>query len=474
MAYFKEVKIIDDSGNKIDAHQDIEGGWYSGVSAIQSVNADPNNSSTTNLASGNSYTFTGTGTSTLGVAGLQWNLKTDQNATIYIEQSDDNTNWDISDSFAYYYSKGGMGGTVQAITNYFRIRVVLTGTTDTTYFRLNGVLCPIVEALPRSLDTYERLKCSSNLIDAETGTRAEVEPLGSLKTVSPVRLVGTSFGAVEDANFWTKTVTGSGAVTFDGQATVSTGATADSTAKLVSVRKGRYVPGATNQFRAVARLSTVAEADNIRRFGAYDTNDGFFFQVDGTTFGVGSRKGASDTIVSSGSFNGNYGASVTMDTTIKRLVITYTNVSAKFYVNDILLHTISASTTTSTNTLTLAITMENINSNGNTTDNSFQVRFACIMRLGELLTESIYKYLTTGAGTVVCKYGAGVIHNMIIQDGAAGSSIGIYDALSAVNPILIFNTASIASPQSITFNCPFSTGLTVVITGTVSTVIIYE
>ena len=37
----------------------------------QDVVADDNNSSTTNLASGNAYTFTGIATSTLGVVGLQ-------------------------------------------------------------------------------------------------------------------------------------------------------------------------------------------------------------------------------------------------------------------------------------------------------------------------------------------------------------------------------------------------------------------
>jgi hypothetical protein len=53
----------------------------------QDVVADPNNSSVVNLAA--AATFTGTSTSTLGVVGLQVSLKTDQNCTVYVDQSPD-------------------------------------------------------------------------------------------------------------------------------------------------------------------------------------------------------------------------------------------------------------------------------------------------------------------------------------------------------------------------------------------------
>ena len=63
--------LYDASGNAIDSHLDADGGYHLGVAVSQSVYADPNNSSTTNLAAA-TYTFTGTGTSTLGVVGLQF------------------------------------------------------------------------------------------------------------------------------------------------------------------------------------------------------------------------------------------------------------------------------------------------------------------------------------------------------------------------------------------------------------------
>ena len=126
-------ELTDSSGNSIASHISADGDYHLGVSIEQNVIADDNNSSTTNLTSANSYTFTGTATTTLGVVGLQWSLKTDQNATVYIEESDTGANWDISYSFDYIATKGGRGETVQATKAYWRIRVVLTTTTDTTY-----------------------------------------------------------------------------------------------------------------------------------------------------------------------------------------------------------------------------------------------------------------------------------------------------------------------------------------------------
>jgi len=147
----------------------------------QDVKEDTGNSSVLNLDAANSYTFTGVGKTTLGVAGLQFNLKTDQNATIYIEQSDDNTNWDISDHFDYLYSKGGMGATVQAVTAYWRIRVVLTGTTDTTYFRLAGVLQRIIVSdNVGGVIIYDNTAASGTII-TDLDTAQGSNPLGGVE-----------------------------------------------------------------------------------------------------------------------------------------------------------------------------------------------------------------------------------------------------------------------------------------------------
>lgn len=442
---------------------------------LQEVTDDANNSSTTNLAAANSYTFTGTATSTLGIAGLRWSVATDQNAYIYIEQSPDGTNWDISDKFDYYHNAGGSqvgdGGTVQAVASYWRIRVVLMGTTDTTYFRLQGILCPIVESLPRALSDHGSLLVEAGITDSETDIHAKVTPFGIQKATSPVRIIGTSFsGTTKDTNFWTETVTGTGSVTQAGEITLATGSTADSTARYESTRRARHVSGAANEFKFTGRLSSVLDADNIRRCGVYDDNDGFFFQVNGSTFGVGSRKGGADTIVASGNFNGNLGASLTMSTAMGNFVIWWWERTAYFFVNGKLLHTITASTASLVNMNTLPIRMETINSNGNTTDNTFEVLTASVVRFDGLETGSTYKYISS-ATTTICKYGAGTLHAIINNDNAG--SVVVYDNTAGSGTII----ASIDLTKvlgTITFNVPFNIGLTLVSTGSVKITVVYE
>ena len=55
----------------------------------QNVRASAVNSSVANLNA--AATFTGTIDSTLGIAGIQISLKTDQNCTVYVDQSQDAT-----------------------------------------------------------------------------------------------------------------------------------------------------------------------------------------------------------------------------------------------------------------------------------------------------------------------------------------------------------------------------------------------
>ena len=125
----------------------------------QSITESTLNSSIINLAP--SGVFTGQTDNTLDVNAIQVSLMTDQNATVYVEQSPDTTptgpHWDLVDSFRYF-AEQNFGVTVQAISSYFRVRVENTGGVTTNYFRLQSILCPIVEALPRALTQFGSLK----------------------------------------------------------------------------------------------------------------------------------------------------------------------------------------------------------------------------------------------------------------------------------------------------------------------------
>ena len=130
-------------------------------SIIQDVKADPNNVSETNLEGWGQ--FIGTGSTTLGVVGLQVSLKTDRDCRVFVDQSPDNINWDIVDEFNYS-TYDSFGITVQAVNSYVRVRVNNLENYTTSFFRLQTALCPIVEALPRSLDKDGNLKTSAKMV----------------------------------------------------------------------------------------------------------------------------------------------------------------------------------------------------------------------------------------------------------------------------------------------------------------------
>ena len=303
------------------------------TSFSQNVVSDANNSSTANVNAG--LTFVGTATSTLGVAGIQVSLKTDQNAIVYVEQSpglgtgtgtvitdgtvslsgsgtdfltrtvgdqiyvsgetvriidaiSSNTlltvssafstsgsglsyqmhNWDVIDTYNYYYSINNFGVTVQAINSYVRTRVKNNSTSNTTYFRLQTVLCPIIEAVPRSLDGEGNFKTSIQSIEDLYGFEVENTPMGEMRVAQPVRLVGASYeGNTIDPAVITSAATGTGAtITQSGRLIFTSGTANAATVYAYSVRKGRYIGGSSNRYRSQRRIDA-GTANNNRRWG---------------------------------------------------------------------------------------------------------------------------------------------------------------------------------------------------------------
>ena len=445
----------------------------------QEVEADAGNSSTTNLTSASSpvaYEFTGVSKSTLGVNGLQWSLKTDQNATVCVEESDDETNWDIAYCFDYIASKGGRGETVQATKAFWRLVVTLTGTEDTTYFRLGAVLCPIAVPLPSNLSADGRLKVEAHIV-GETDRHVWVNPTNELN-ISPVpRLVGTAFeGATIDTHFWTPTITNAGTVAqTNGIMTLRTNTTTGATTKLVSGRRARFVAGSAMRF-ASGMMSTTPYAGNTKRVGPYDDDNGFFYQMVNTTFSVGTRINTTDTLVNSGSFNGSLGATFTPTTgTYYKLDIEYNPLGVFFYINGKLLHSIMSAGLSGT--MTLPITMEN-NNTAVDDDTSFNSMGAYIARYGELTTAPTTEYSSGTQAEVICKRGAGVIRGLVLGDITAGSIITLFDGLVATGTEIWSSGSSErkAVPFDIDFyNTPFNIGLSYSVTSAASNItIVYE
>lgn len=435
---------------------------------------DPLNSSIINLnAAGTAgSSFTGSAASTLGVVGLQWSLKTDQNATVYIEESPDGTNWDISYPFDYIASEGGVGETVQASQAYWRIRVENLGIVATTYFRLEAVLCPIAVPLPSSLSPDSRLKVEGTLTGKENADRhVWVSPTNNLGVNNSYRLVGTNFdGIVKDTNFWSESVANGGAVTQSGEIKLQTNGAANGSAQYTSVRRARFVVGSANQFVGAFKFNTAGTPDNIRRLGAYDDNNGYFFELSESVFGVGSRKDGVDTFVTSSNFNGHYGTNFTpASTNYYKYDIEWTPLGAFYYVNGKLLHKNVGGHFT--NILTQPIRFENINNNGSVSDVIMDCLGVVIIRLGELTTNPTYKYIAGAQTGVVLKVGAGDLHTVVNTNNAG--SITLWDNTAASGDIIaIIDLAKVLG--TLTFNAPFSNGLTITSTGACFVTITYE
>lgn len=474
MSYFKSIQIEDGYNN-----------------IKQDVVADPNNSSTTNLSSGNTYAFTGTKTSTLGVAGIQVSLYADKNCTVYIDQSPDATpHWDIVDTYNYYAGRN-FGITVQAVNSYVRVRVVTASLTTTT-FRLQTALCPIVEAVPRSLDEDGLLNTRISKIKGDMG-KVRISPMGALKTGQTVRLAGASFSSALDTNYWASSgVAGNGAVAVaSGEMTITTGTPgADGAIIVNSVRTARYVGGSPNYYRGNLTLPAVTTASanyvNIRRWGAFDVNDGFFFIASQTnpatspTLSIVARKATNDAnIVSSGSFNGNLGATYVLDTNCHTYEIWWSNKNVYFFIDDILLHTITSLTTTAVSTLNLKVGLQTINSGGNTAANTLVARSSMIIKLGTLLTQPTYNYFASGTTAGLnLKIGAGNLHAIILNSIANTAVVTISDSTSGATPVIWIYTAAAAKTDPLYLDMkglPFSTGLRLTVaTANASLTIIYE
>jgi len=482
----QQTQIVDASANVIGAELGTDGHYQLHTNISQNIYADPNNSSTTNLDSGNAYTFTGASTSTLGVTGLQWSLRTDQNATVYIEQSPDNTNWDISDNFDYKANEG-LGGTVQATQSYWRIRVILVGAIDTTYFRLQGVLAPIAVPLPSALSNDGRLLSESTLTGQQnTNRHVWVNPTNEL-AVSPVyRLVGTSFdGTVLDPNFWTDGSLRDGTVAQGGgEIKLETNTTANGFAKYTSVRKARFVAGSAQYFNGAVSWVTAGTANNLRRVGVYTTDvsddivDGYFFQLDETVFSIGYARAGTPVLVDSGDFNGNLGATFTPTAATYYLVsIEYTPMGAFWYIDGKLLHKIGAAHLSNTNTLPIVI--ENENTGNSIIDVVFDTVGLYIARQGELITSPISSRATGVSGTVF-KYGAGNLRGMQVSTIVDNAEVDIYDGLSNAGT-LIWASGKLKKKDDGTnlqidfWNLPFNDGLFIDITvQSADVLVVYE
>jgi len=310
------------------------------------------------------------------------------------------------------------------------------------------------------------------LFDDRFGVISEIGPIGQLHTAEIVRILGSTFaGSVLDTSIWTETTANAGSVVVTGgEANIRTNTTANGAAAIESKRVARYISGISNLGRLVVQLGDTGVANNIRRWGVFDANNGAFFQLSGTTLSVVTRKAAVDTVVASGSWNGN---DFTIDTNAHTYEIHYTTDYVYWIIDGQIVHTLNAASTPWSATPHLKSRIENTNSGGSTTDASIKARVANIMRFGAGGARPGFTNINT-AGTSVLKIGPGTLDRIIINNTGTTSTFTIYDNTAASGTIIAVIDTS-GGITTLSYDLDFNIGLTVVASSTPGDItVVYE
>lgn len=162
------VKIVGSDSTGVESAF-IGAATYNGSSSIysslvQNEFVSINNSSVANLGSG--AIFTGTSDSIIGYGSIDINFKSDQPVTISVQQSINNSNWDIVNTYTVVANIGD-SRSISALASFTRILVTNNGGSTTTFLRLQTILSPIGSVQPRALGQNVAAVSSSVVIASD-------------------------------------------------------------------------------------------------------------------------------------------------------------------------------------------------------------------------------------------------------------------------------------------------------------------
>lgn len=290
---------------------------------------------------------------------------------------------------------------------------------------------------------------------------------GRLHTTEPELLFGFPFGTNLDSQFWTlaNTGTGSGAMA-NSVLSLSTGTTANSTSKVIHKFVNILQSINENLCTIYASLSDTGVTNNQRSWGAFNTAEGVFWQLDGTVPSLVTRSAGVDTKITV--FNG--GAFV-LNTEFHKYDIKYSQSTAYFYQDDILIHSLLNSTNLY-NKPHFPLRFTNDNIAGGATNTTLSIRTAEVSRLANRDSQAHSTRLAANATTTL-KNSPGVLRRVTIGvKGLTANTLTLYDNTAGSGTILavIDTTAAVGT---LTYDATFSIALTAVVaTGTAADLVV--
>lgn len=317
----------------------------------------------------------------------------------------------------------------------------------------------------------------TSIKDGQNGREVQLATNRELRTTESVRICGGGFeGTTIDTNIWTVSAANGASNSISGiEAIIASGTTNGALAVFRTKSIARIRSGYQNVLGMAMRFST-GVTGNKRKVGMLDENrqNGFFFYLYDSTFGVGCIKGGVETLVPSGNFNGNIGSSYTLDTNYHTFEIFYGLTSIEFYIDGKLLQRIRGTSAPLVDSMLLYITVEN----SNTTSTSGSASVYSAMMVVQALTAFNTQPLTANIesnGTYTLKLSGGTLRCIINMDNVG--TCYVYDNTSAANPKLapqIDCTRVLGAIQFGRDGINFNKGLTVVTAGGAKLLVIYE
>lgn len=390
--------------------------------------------------------------------------------------------WDLSDDFHYNVLKDNIGINIQAISSYYRVRVVLSGTSATTFLRLQSILCPIGNPLPRSLADDGSLKVRLFGGEDEDGHKLDITPMRDLRVVESSKLVGSSFKLSLDTNFWTASNIGAGSAAgvANAIATLSSGTANNGFGKIISIRSARFQFGQPLLQRGMVKINTLSIANNNSYWGAFSETaqvpqNGVAFSVSTTgILSVHCFNNGTPNTVTSGNFNGIVNEFV-LTTNVYAYEIVYYTASASFYIDGTLIHTFRPTTSILYQTLDVPICAMSVNSASGTVNRTIELWNAVIIKHGKIINAGLPKFTAGVVTAVVAKIGSGTLARVILGDNTSAGTLIIYDAVTATNTIASIAWSNNTAPSSMNIELPFFTGLCYSTTGgNTKVTLIYE